>query len=321
MEQLTYHQVLADMYEDTAKNVLAHTTEPETEENIPPPDKYPDELENQEEFQKQQPSHYSTPFMQNPTNYADKTKLSVQYDKHVKHHVINIDSRFRNFYSGLPPSSTTSSSTDFIYNLPIPIKNAISIRLSSIEIPNVFYTFSESRGNTSFHIVIPSGSTNPLNKRLIKINEGNYDDLELCSEVETLLNNAVNSIIMNSGGDPIIPGTTFSVLVDGGNATTPSPFYYSTGKVTISTVSSPFDLILDSGTYGDREFDYGLGHYLGFKQKNLTGGNSYVANSVIDTTDWPYVFLSLNKDWKIIIHQNATSNSIYAFSSYSGNCH
>lgn len=336
MEHLTYHQLLAEVYDESSKNLLVHETEYEDDE-IPPEDKHPDELEEQEEFQKQQPAHSSVVYKPNALDYSDKTKLSVQYEKQVLTHVINIDSRFRDFYVGNPgisaninfknlsilntnnTSITTSNSisTDFTYVLPIPIKNAISVRMSSIEFPNTFYTFSEKRGNTTFYLVIPSGSTNPLNKRLIKVPDGNYIDINLASLVQTLLNNTVSSITNTPGSDAIPAGTVFSVLIDGGNATTaaaPPAAFTTTGRVTISTNTiANFDLLLGEDIYGSRTQDFGLGHYLGFRNKIYTGLNSYITESIIDTTDWPYVFVSLNPDWKVVHHQNQTTNSKHAF--------
>ena len=314
METLTYHQVLADMYEDTSKNILVN--DHEYEEDVGPKEHHSDELENQEEFQKEQPSHQVTYLNHNPTDYSDRTKLGVRYHKHIKTHVINIDSRFRYFYSGIDASTQILTPSEFNYNLPIPIKNAISVRLSSIEIPNAFYSFSRSRGNTSFYLIIPSGSKNPLNKRLIEIPDGNYDDIGLCSAVEQKLNNAVSSIVNTLGVDSLQGTPAFSVLVDGGNATlVNSNTFNITGKITITTnaINAIFDLIFDADINGKRDLDYGLGHYLGFKTKKIVGSFSYTGDGIVDVTDWPYIFLSLHPDWKIVKHQNSETNSIFSF--------
>jgi hypothetical protein len=336
MEHVTYHQLLAEIYDESSKNLLVHETEYEDEE-IPPDDKHPDELEDQEEFQQQQPSHASVAYTPNRADYSDKTKLSVQYEKQVLTHVINIDSRFRDFYIGNPGvtaniafqslsllGSNTStlaspnplfSSSDFTYVLPIPIKNAISVRMSSIEFPNTFFTFSQTRGNTSFYVVIPSGSVNPLNRRLINVPNGNYTDINLASMVQTLLNNAVSSITNTPGSDTV--STVFSVLIDGGNAVTQAPLptaFTTTGRIIISTNNATaFDLLLGEDIYGSRLRDFGLGYYLGFRNKLYTGLSSYTTESIVDTTDWPYVFVSFNPDWKVVKHQNQTTNSTYAF--------
>ena len=323
MEPLTYHQVLADMYEENSKNMLVHSAIPEDDKDVEPDDNYPDELENQEDFQKPQPSRQMVE-VQNIAEYSDKTKLSVRYEKQVKTHVINIDSRFRHFYSGnidskaatlaIDASPEKPSSSNFTYTLPIPINNAISVRLSSLEIPHVFYMFSEALGNTFFYVTIPSGSTNPLNKRLIQIDDGNYTDVSLCSAIEQLLNNAVSSINANAPIGTVPITTSFSVLIDGGNATTASSSFVTTGKVKIST-NPPvdFDLSFGDGPYAYRQNDSGIGHNLGFRNDVYTGLPSYNGESIVDTTDWPYVFLKLHDDWKIVKHQTEDTNTVYAF--------
>jgi hypothetical protein len=86
--------------------------------------------------------------------------------------VFNIDSRFRNN----PENSTTS---DFVVDLPTPLKNVKSIKLVSEEIPNVFYAF-ESDSNTIFQAREgPDPSSNDIYSHkewsTFIFNPGNYD--------------------------------------------------------------------------------------------------------------------------------------------------
>jgi hypothetical protein len=201
MDGLTYQQVLADHYEETGKNVLVFQNE--YTEEVPPEDKHPDELESQEDFQKFLPRH-SAENHEPPPKQDDKTKLSLVYDKHTQVRLINIDSRFRNYGATtipnkIPPTGdvvtdyfssitneqiiktralyTQSSPTNYIFKLKEPIKNVVSVRLSSIEIPNSFYTFSRARGNVLFQIQYPSStySTPGIKKYTLEIPAGNWD--------------------------------------------------------------------------------------------------------------------------------------------------
>jgi hypothetical protein len=132
-----------------------------------------DELENQEAFQKYGGSHQqASKLAELPPTRANHT-TAVEYDKAVTVHVISIDSRFR--------SSTLDSPSQFYLKLLAPIKNVVSVRLSSLEIPNTWYTFSNIRGNTSFdvHIASPTLLTStgdPATAIIgrIVIPEGNY---------------------------------------------------------------------------------------------------------------------------------------------------
>jgi hypothetical protein len=201
MDGLTYQQVLADHYEETGKNVLVFQNE--YTEEVPPEDKHPDELESQEDFQKFLPRH-SVENHEPPAKQDDKTKLSLVYDKHTQVRLINIDSRFRNYGATtipnkIPPTGdqvtdyfssitneqiikaralyTQSSPTNYIFKLKEPIKNVISVRLSSIEIPNSFYTFSRARGNVLFQIQLPSKTYGTPGNKIytLEIPAGNWD--------------------------------------------------------------------------------------------------------------------------------------------------
>jgi len=81
---------------------------------------------------------------------------------------LNINSCFRhNYYQ--------SSPTDFLYNLPIEIKNVSSMRLVSIEIPNSWYLFSSKKKNNIFYISVYDKSTKVTKDYTIDIPDGNYN--------------------------------------------------------------------------------------------------------------------------------------------------
>ena len=52
--------------------------------------------------------------------------------RRIMKHVFSIDTQFRNNYE-------TTNNNDFIYILPAPVKNVISMKLSNLEIPNTWY--------------------------------------------------------------------------------------------------------------------------------------------------------------------------------------
>jgi hypothetical protein len=234
MENLTYKQVLADHYEENGKNVLVHPNE--YSEEVPAVDKHPDELEDQQDFQKFSPRH-APEHHDAPAKLEDKTTVSVLYDKQTQLRLINIDSRFRNF-GGVallstvePPNDATaayfinksneqvakaravynnSSASNYIFKLKEPIKNVISVRLSSIEIPNSFYTFSRARGNVLFKIQYPSKSYVTPGNRVytLEIPAGNWDSsLFLQYKLSGFGGNpgGFNNLV-DSNGNPITPG-------------------------------------------------------------------------------------------------------------------
>jgi hypothetical protein len=80
---------------------------------------------------------------------------------------LNINSCFRNNYF-------QSNPTDFLYNLPIEIKNVLSMRLVSIEIPNSWYLFSSKKKNNIFYVIVYDKVKNNEKKYKIEIEDGNY---------------------------------------------------------------------------------------------------------------------------------------------------
>ena len=84
--------------------------------------------------------------------------------------ILSLDTRFRN-------KSVYPNSGHFSYELDLPIKDVISLSLSSIELPNVYHTFSSKKGNISFL----------FNTRTITIPAGNHGACELIDLLKTLL--------------------------------------------------------------------------------------------------------------------------------------
>jgi hypothetical protein len=88
---------------------------------------------------------------------------------------LNLNSCFRHNYY-------VSNPCDFQYFIPTEIKNVLSIRLASIEIPNAWYLFSHLKKNNIFNIVIEYCETKVFQ---IVIPDGNYDSDSLQNYLNT----------------------------------------------------------------------------------------------------------------------------------------
>ena len=88
--------------------------------------------------------------------------------KRVTHPLnLNLNTYFRSNYYATDPCQ-------FQYILPSEIKNVVSLRLASIEIPNSWYLLSKAKGNNTFQIEI---SNNGVLKTFdIVVPDGNYDN-------------------------------------------------------------------------------------------------------------------------------------------------
>jgi len=97
-----------------------------------------------------------------------------------------VDTLFRTNYD-------TSKSTDYIYKLPLPINNVMSLQLTSFIFPNTIYIFTENNNtfelilyNVNTGIIDLSGNTNYTTEtHKITIPPGNYSS----QEFKTIMNN------------------------------------------------------------------------------------------------------------------------------------
>ncbi len=95
----------------------------------------------------------------------------------LRKRILNIDSRFR--------SDINDPTTDFSFKFAHAYKNLIRLRISSIEIPNVFYTFTQM--NNSFTVTAYDISY-VLREAHIVIEPGNYSSADLIMTIQSRLN-------------------------------------------------------------------------------------------------------------------------------------
>ena len=95
-------------------------------------------------------------------------------------HVLNIDSRYRD--------SILEPATNFHWTLPLPIRNVIKARITSLELPNKWLAFTEDRGNIGFTLTAPDALGSEQTGSF-KIPDGNYDISGMVSTIQTQLNN------------------------------------------------------------------------------------------------------------------------------------
>ena len=84
--------------------------------------------------------------------------------------VIAIDTRFRDNYE-------SSSSTDFVINLPNAFKKVLSLQVINYQLPYTIYSISKKTGSNSFYV-----DTN-----LIELMDGTYDENSLVQEIQKKL--------------------------------------------------------------------------------------------------------------------------------------
>ena len=173
MDVPTYQELLAEQFEDNAKNLLVYQKQYENqddeggdvEENTDLDySKY--KLEDADRFNQFLGNRNTEEYITSSNPYEDKTRNSVRYNKDVRTHIVDIDTRFRAYGNGqIPlkmsvPGDTTNTTlvlpisnvSNFAFGLPRIIKNVISMKITSISFPNTFWTYQSTRNNISFKI-------------------------------------------------------------------------------------------------------------------------------------------------------------------------
>jgi hypothetical protein len=314
----TYHQLLAEQYEENAKNLLVFQKEYENEDgdvDHHARHEYENqELEEPETFNQFHGDRGTAKMIIPQKEFEDKTRNSIRYDKDVKTHIVDIDSRFRAYPKnnfppittvlGVPNTTPPSNVADFVFALPRIIKNAITIRITSMCFPNVFYTFSKTRENISFDVY--NHSVPPIKVGTVFIREGNYKDIaDMVTELQTALSGVPSDVLPN----PI----TFPFKVDYDKITNKIRIYRNDGLTfgldfTPATIKEPYN--------------NGLGYNLGYEQfvygnvpANLSttaiipltidvlGNYQSIAESFPDIYGDSYVYIRIN-DYDVIEHQN-----------------
>jgi len=323
----TYLELLAENdaearkeFEPNAKDLLTANFV-EYDDHIDGHDAHPDELEDQHEFQKPQGSHQLAALLPEQKKDVHKTTTAVEYDKHVQVHVISIDSRFS--------TNDGDTSSNFLFKLLTPIKNVISIRLSSLEIPNTWYTFSDIRGNVSMIVAVRNTTTE---HKSVRITQGNYTangvfpgtpvpPNDIFFELFTQLNNTFTSNSFSVFLNPITGKLTISCFKklnapSGGYTYLNQPKLMPTPPPSTLTgyeTAVQFSINFADGIYSNRDDNWGLGYNLGYRIQQTPVATSHTADSIVDVIDSNYIFLSLNPDWRVVEHNQPDSSQTAAF--------
>lgn len=180
----------------------------------------------------------------------------------MENQIINIDSRFRD-------KEVYRNAGRFTYYPKYRIKNITYVRLSSIELPNMYYTFTRLKQNISFKIIIPGTEAVTTT---ITISEGSYTS-------DLLLNHLQDQI----DAFPVLTNIGIQVSFDD-----------ITSKINFrSLTSTAFNLAFSRDDPVPSVYPT-FGYQLGFRQDKYTGLSTYTSESVLDVTGDHYVLVRVN---------------------------
>jgi len=303
MDVPTYQQLLAEQYEQTARNLLVYQQEYE-ENDVDEREEYDydkQELENPEEFNRIQERHDLKNVTQPKKEFEDKSKLSVRYNKDVKRITYNIDSRFRNAVAVTDPTNNSfqsQSSSNFLFRLTKILKNVISAKLTSFEFPNTFYTFSQTRGNKSFQITVGNET------KTITLQDGNY----LQSGSSTLIDYTKICLDLTASLDGAFGIGSFLASY---NATSNRITIQNLVSTTFTMTFTPLITVSTLGLTSTNRYN-GIGYFLGFQSYQYTGSIGYTSESCPQLIGDPYIYLSIS-DWNNVEHQDYNQTNFLVF--------
>jgi hypothetical protein len=202
---------------------------------------------------------------------------------------LNLNSCFRNNYFQSDPC-------DFLYILPVEIKNVVAMRLVSIEMPNSWYLFSKAKKNNIFEMIIHFGDKNY--DYVIEVPEGNYN-------VETLEQFLNTTYFYESGIDSYLKYIKFSI----------NPF----------TLKSIFEVIENEDIQDKKEHEQinfsikfsqninqniinTFGWIIGFRMGNYLNMKTLISEGLFDAGGDKYIYLSIND-----FQYNRNTNNIVCF--------
>lgn len=192
---------------------------------------------------------------------------------------LNIDSRFReNYYS--------TSSTNFILNLPMTLSSVVSLTLNSIELPTTFLVISKQYGNNFFTVVV-NGKPG-----IVNIPSGNYSAVTVMPAIVLALEN-LKTI------DPDFANVEFAVNTNGYVANK----FSGTSQTLVGfngsqSPGSTLELNFQADRFGNYDSSTPLvlkfGWMLGFRNGVYINNVNYVSEAPVDLTGPKYLYLVVN---------------------------
>jgi hypothetical protein len=197
---------------------------------------------------------------------------------------LNVDSKFRDSYY-------STSSANFMVNVPMNITDVISMKLSAIELPTTFYNISKQFGSNFFSITI----TDTGETQVVTIPDGNYTAAGIM--------NSINNQLVLLGGK--FAEIVFILNINSINGSGQSMVGCAPG-----TVPFMFELNFQTDRYGNEDSNtplpLKLGWILGFRNGKYINNQNYVSESIVNTNLMNYVYLMIDD------HNNSVSNSFYS---------
>jgi len=203
---------------------------------------------------------------------------------------LNIDTKFRD-------SINVTQSSDFTIQLTAKLNKVVSMELVAIELPLTFYGISASNGNNFLYIRI-NHTTDEYDsldaEQIFIIPDGNYNAVDLIHKI--------NSIVSPKKEDDTLlePDIIFSYLdfvldITENGSGSGRVILHTVGEFADSINSVSLDFTRDiHGTPDNSNIATRIGWNLGFLKPIYTGEVYYTSDSVIESKNTRYIYLSID---------------------------
>jgi hypothetical protein len=215
--------------------------------------------------------------------YTSTLENNKQVNKSIIKRTYTIDSLFRQNYN-----SETNESHNYIINLPEIITKAITMSISSVEIPLSYHNISEELNNNIFKIIVLDSSSNIAFSTNIILTTGLYEayfsgDTKTGLDIQTELQNQINDILTDlSSSEPsdisFATDLTNYLKYSVDNRSGFSAFEYNDASATHLKLSSEYSIKIDFDVNNNNttntickqnEIFQKLGWQLGFREKSI----------------------------------------------------
>jgi hypothetical protein len=195
---------------------------------------------------------------------------------------------------------TSTMSTDFNIVLPAYFKNVMSLRLSSLQLPNVMYNISAANGNNTMYIEVDNGGPSGI----VTMPDGNYDINSFITVLQTQINTQLSTTNFLVTYDQYTQKITIAYINPPLNPNFAMVFY-----VPIPKYDKYKDLHKPDNDYRKNEcvdisqIYKGFGWFMGYRKAEYTGATSYTTEAVYSSSPYEYIYFTLN-DYNMSQSQN-----------------
>ena len=195
-----------------------------------------------------------------------------------------------------------TTSTDFNIVLPTYFKNVMSLRLSSLQLPNVMYNISAANGNNTMYIDVDDGGPNGV----VIMPDGNYDINNFITVLQTQLNTQLSTTNFSVTYDQYTQKITITYTDVILNPSFTMVFYTpipKNHKNEFNDKYKPDNDYRKSECVDISQIYKGFGWFMGYRKAQYSGAISYTTEAVYSSSPYEYIYFTLN-DYNMSQSQN-----------------